>query len=75
LGGPPDGIMDICFIWRPFNIFCYNLVHFVVIWYIFPRVGKLYQEKSGSPDMHNTAQLCREKGWLRRWAVMGLSML
>jgi hypothetical protein len=26
------------------------LVSFVVIWYIFPRFGKLYQEKSGIPD-------------------------
>jgi hypothetical protein len=22
----------------------------LVIWYIFPRVGKLYQEKSGNPE-------------------------
>jgi hypothetical protein len=32
----------------PFGIFCEHLVYFVVIWYIFPRVGILYQEKSGS---------------------------
>jgi hypothetical protein len=25
------------------------LVNFVVIWYIFPRFGILYQEKSGNP--------------------------
>jgi hypothetical protein len=29
---------------------CYGyLVYFVVIWYIFPRFGMLYQEKSGNP--------------------------
>jgi hypothetical protein len=28
-----------------------NLVHFVVIWYIFPRFGMLYQEKSGNPGL------------------------
>jgi hypothetical protein len=26
-----------------------HLVYFVVIWYIFPRFGILYQEKSGNP--------------------------
>jgi hypothetical protein len=32
------------------NILCGHLVYFVVIWYIFPRFGILYQEKSGNPD-------------------------
>jgi hypothetical protein len=33
---------------RPFDI-CYSyLFYFVVIWYIFPRFGILYQEKSGN---------------------------
>jgi hypothetical protein len=27
------------------------LVYFVAIWYIFPRFGVLYQEKSGNPDL------------------------
>jgi hypothetical protein len=34
--------------------FCivYNdLVYFVVIWYIFPRFGMLYQVKSGNPEL------------------------
>jgi hypothetical protein len=26
-----------------------HLLYFVVIWYIFPRFGILYQEKSGNP--------------------------
>jgi hypothetical protein len=26
------------------------LVYFVVIWYIFPRFGIFYQEKSGNPE-------------------------
>jgi hypothetical protein len=33
---------------RPFDIFYGNFVYFVVVWYIFPRVGKFYQEKSGN---------------------------
>jgi hypothetical protein len=33
------------------GIFYGNLVHFVVFWYIFSRLGMLYQEKSGSPDL------------------------
>jgi hypothetical protein len=32
-----------------FNIFYGHLVYFVVVWYIFPRFGRLYQEKSGNP--------------------------
>jgi hypothetical protein len=31
------------------GIFNGHLVHFVVIWYIFPRLGILYREKSGNP--------------------------
>jgi hypothetical protein len=38
-------------------IFCANLVHLLVIWYIFSRFGMLQQEKSGSP------------GWERKNAV------
>jgi hypothetical protein len=40
---------------RPFNIFHGHRVYFVVIWYIFLRVGKLYQDKSGNPG-ENTNQ-------------------
>jgi hypothetical protein len=41
--------MVIWSILRPFGIFCGHLVYFIVIWYIFPRFGMLYQEKSGNP--------------------------
>jgi hypothetical protein len=34
---------------RPKGIFYGRLVHFKVIWYIFPRFGMLYREKSGNP--------------------------
>jgi hypothetical protein len=44
--------MDIWSILRPFGIFRGNLVYFVVIWYIFLRVGILYQEKSGNPGVN-----------------------
>jgi hypothetical protein len=36
--------MDIWSILRPFGLFNGHLVYFLVIWYIFPRMGKLYQE-------------------------------
>jgi hypothetical protein len=26
-----------------------NGIYFVVIWYIFPRLGRVYREKSGNP--------------------------
>jgi hypothetical protein len=41
--------MTISFILRPLEIFYGHLVHFVVIWYNFPRFGILDQEKSGNP--------------------------
>jgi hypothetical protein len=46
--------MDIWTIFRPFNVFYGHLAYFVVIWYIFPRVGKLRQEKSGNPGSANS---------------------
>jgi hypothetical protein len=37
---------------RPFIIFYGNLViRVVVIWYIFPRFGKLHSEKPGNPGL------------------------
>jgi hypothetical protein len=35
----------------PLKIFYVNMVYFVVIWYISPRFGILYQEKSGNPAL------------------------
>jgi hypothetical protein len=40
---------DIWSISQPFCLSYGNLVTLVVIWYIFPRFGMLYQEKSGNP--------------------------
>jgi hypothetical protein len=34
---------------RPFDTLYGHLVYFVVIWHISPRVGVLYQERSGHP--------------------------
>jgi hypothetical protein len=42
--------MAICSILLTFGIFYCHFAYFKVIWHIFPRFGKLYQEKSGSPD-------------------------
>jgi hypothetical protein len=33
----------------PIRIFYGHLVYFLIIWYIFPRFGILYQGKSGNP--------------------------
>jgi hypothetical protein len=33
------------------EIFYGHLVYFVVIWYIYPRFGILYPEKSGNPGL------------------------
>jgi hypothetical protein len=41
---------------RPLEIFYDHLVYFMVIWYIFPRFGISYQEKSGNPA-HMCAKL------------------
>jgi hypothetical protein len=48
--------MDIWSILRPFDILYGRLVYFVVIWYIFPRVGKL----------KNLATLHITRTWLKR---------
>jgi hypothetical protein len=48
-----------------------HLVYFVVSWYIFPRFGILYQEKSGNP-----AQVFINKNHLRRAvSCRGLKLL
>jgi hypothetical protein len=41
--------LAICNILRTFGIFYDHLVHFVLIWCIFPGFGITYQEKSGNP--------------------------
>jgi hypothetical protein len=45
--------MNIWSILWPLEIFYGHLVYFVVIWYIFPRFGILYLEKSGIPGLHS----------------------
>jgi hypothetical protein len=44
--------MDIWSFLRPFDIFYGHWVHFVIIRYNFPHVGKLYREKTGNPVLH-----------------------
>jgi hypothetical protein len=44
----------------PLAIFYGHLVYFVVIWYIFPRFGILYQENSGNPDSSDFSSKERE---------------
>jgi hypothetical protein len=43
---------------RPLEIFYDHLVYFIVIWYIFPRFGISYQEKSGNPDKNRPFKSC-----------------
>jgi hypothetical protein len=37
---------------RLLDIFYEHLLYFLVIWYIYPRFGMLYQEKSGNPGLY-----------------------
>jgi hypothetical protein len=46
--------MGIRFILKPFGKFYGHLVHFVVIWYIFPRFGMLHQGKASTPVENGT---------------------
>jgi hypothetical protein len=57
-GGPCNGEDVSIYILWTFSLFYGHLIYFVAIWYIlwqfstfFPRVGKLYEEKSGNPDL------------------------
>jgi hypothetical protein len=49
--------MDISFILQPFCTLYGQLVYFVLIWFIFLRVGMLYQEKSGNPADRSKSQV------------------
>jgi hypothetical protein len=47
-------LLEIMIIWnilQPLCIFYGHFGNFLVIWYIFPRFGALYQEKSGNPGL------------------------
>jgi hypothetical protein len=46
--------MTIWFILLLLEIFYGHLVYLVVIWYIFHRIGILYQEKSGNPALESS---------------------
>jgi hypothetical protein len=50
-------------IFRPLEISFGHLVYFVVIWYISPRFGILYQEKSGNPGVYYR--------WVGLWPKLG----
>jgi hypothetical protein len=58
--------MTIWSILRPLEIFYSHLVYFVLIWYISPRFGILYQEeKSGNPghlSVEVLSQMCCAAG-------------
>jgi hypothetical protein len=49
--------MDIWLILRTFYLFYVHLVYFVLVWYKFPCVGILYQEKSGDPAVDALAPI------------------
>jgi hypothetical protein len=56
--------MDIWSILQPIDIFYGHLVYFVVICYIFPHVGILYEEKSGNPNVEPLSQY-----YMHTWVV------
>jgi hypothetical protein len=54
--------MTILPILRPLQIFYGYLVYFVDIWYISPRFGIFYQEKSGNPGGEPEAKVAGSGG-------------
>jgi hypothetical protein len=48
-----------CYILMPIGKLNGHSLHFAVIWYIFPRSGMLYPEKSGKPGRKKTRVLFR----------------
>jgi hypothetical protein len=63
------------------EIFYDHLVYFTIIWYIFPRFGISYQEKSGNPASYSDTQIGQclnrlEYAWRRKVSIDAtLSML
>jgi hypothetical protein len=55
-------LMTIWSILRQLKIFYGHLVYFVVIRYISPRSGIVYQEKSGNPDTSSVSILSEQGG-------------
>jgi hypothetical protein len=48
----------------PIGIFDSHLLHFVVIWYIFPCFGMFYVDKSGNPGANpKTATITTTTHW------------
>jgi hypothetical protein len=55
IGGPRNGKSLVYLIWNillPFGIIYGRSVQFLDIWYIFPNLVCLNQEKSGNPDLN-----------------------
>jgi hypothetical protein len=57
--------MTILNILWPFGIIYGRLEHFVVIWYIFSRFGKLNWDKSGNPALN----VGENMGYKKRYAL------
>jgi hypothetical protein len=66
--------MTIWSILRPLEIFYGHLVYFVVIWYISPRFGILYQEKSGNPGA-NPKNFEFTATYVKNWGCFRLELL
>jgi hypothetical protein len=49
------------------GIFNGHLVYFMAIWYIFPRFGLWYQEKSGNPAYDRELLMKTRSSLLHRW--------
>jgi hypothetical protein len=57
----------------PFDIFYGDLVLCVVIWYISPRFGMLYQEKSGNPGRSHKVHRTVEDNFMVQFLVINES--
>jgi hypothetical protein len=53
------------------EIFYRHLVYFVVIWYIFCRLGILHQEKSGNPGVYFAKNICMLPNIFLKRSYMG----
>jgi hypothetical protein len=52
-------------------VFYVHLVHFLVIWHIFPRFGMLYREKSGNPGMYSENESSNQEWCIMVFTVAG----
>jgi hypothetical protein len=61
-------LINVLAIWSKFTAILLCLIYFMVVWYIFPRFGMLYQGKSGNPaeerkNAFSKSNATQTRGW------------